>query len=53
MSTQRVFGLKILAALLLLALIGIGVSVAAIGLCVTIFAKRERRGQGLAARAGA
>ena len=41
---KGVFVLKIWAAIALLALIAIGVAIAVIGLCVTVFVKRDRNG---------
>jgi uncharacterized iron-regulated membrane protein len=42
--TEGVCVLKIWAAVLLLALIATGVAIAVIGLCVTVFVKKDRNG---------
>jgi hypothetical protein len=41
---KGVFVLKIWAAILLLALIAVGVTIAVVGLCITVFANKDRRG---------
>jgi hypothetical protein len=44
MESGGVFVLKNWAAILLLALIATGVAIAVVGLCVTVFVKRDRNG---------